>query len=146
MKRRIPRPKRVPTMVAMALNPSYEAAELVALIALRNGTATAAQFDVLIDCRNMLALGANRQNADDIAAVAELASIAIGNIRDRWTRSGKLGATGDELQAFHTMIDVSQDFWRRQGGGVFAECHHKLTAWCNSQGNQRQSVPSITVK
>ena len=145
MKRRTYRRANVPTLVAMVVNPSYEGAELAALLALRAGTATIPQFDVLIDCRNMLALGADMRKDEKAAAVAELASLAIGNIRDRLDTTGKLGTTGDELQALHAMIDVSQDFWRRQGGGVFAKCHDKLTAWCNSKasvnGNQSQDLP-----
>lgn len=135
---RIPRPCRAPTLVAMLNTPSYELAELAALQALRAGQATVQQFDVLVDCRNLLALGAARRDEEGPAAVADLASIAIGNIRDRYTRTGRIVAQGDELQALHQLLDVAHDFWRRQGGGTFTECHAALVAWCNSpqQGQQ----------
>jgi hypothetical protein len=73
--------------------------------------------------------------------VADLASIAIGNIRDRMESTGKIRVTGDELQALHAMIDISQDFWKRQGGGTFAECHAILTAWANSSQQTQEATP-----
>lgn len=131
--------RRVPTMVAMALNPTYEMTQLAALLRLRTGAATVEQLDVLIDCRNMLALGANKRDETSVTMVADMASTAVREIRERYERTGAITATDDDLQTLHAMIDVSQDFWRRQGGGTFTECHNELTDWCNSPANTESS-------
>lgn len=137
-RRRIPRPVRVPTMVAIATQPSYEGSELAALTLFRLGQAGKQQYDVLADCRNMLLLGADRRKDEGAFAVATAAGIALSNIKDRHAKTGRMGTTGEEMKALHVLVDVSQDFWKRQGGGTFAECHAALEQWCNSQIEERR--------
>ncbi|HEY3432516.1 MAG TPA: hypothetical protein VGK09_08210 [Rhodocyclaceae bacterium] len=132
--------RRVPTLVAMTLNPTYEMSQLAALLRLRTGAATVEQLDVLIDCRNLLALGANKRNEPSVTMVADMASVTVREIRERYENTGAITATEDDLQTLHAMIDVSQDFWRRQGGGTFTECHNELTDSCNKQGHDQEAI------
>ena len=44
----------------------------------------------------------------------KLAMIAMLNVHDRYIKTKKVGATGDELQALELLVDVSEDYWKRQ--------------------------------
>ena len=57
---------------------------------------------------------------DATLAVCEVGMFALLNIKDRHARTGKLGCAGDELQALRALVDVSEDFWKRQSGALFA--------------------------
>ena len=44
--------------------------------------------------------------------------IALLNIYDRYGKTKKIGATGDELQALELLVDVSEDYWKRQSASA----------------------------
>ena len=39
----------------------------------------------------------------------------------------RIGATGDELQALYALVDVSEDFWKRQPGSLFIDAEAALS-------------------
>lgn len=133
-KRRIPRPARCPTLVAMQLAPEVEIAERLAINAFASSTATPTNFNVLADCRDLLAIAANMRGDADTGAVCELGHIALSNIKDRYLEHQRLGLTGDELQALRAMVEVSNDFWKRQSGELFRRANVELDI---SRGFQR---------
>jgi len=118
-RKRIPRPARCPTMVALHLAPEVGIAERMAVNAIAEGWAEVRHFDILADCRDLLTLAAAERSDSDTQAVCELAMIALLNIKDRYIERKRLGASGDELQALRLLVDVSEDFWRRQSGELF---------------------------
>lgn len=124
--KRIPRPVRCPTLVAMHLAPEVELAERMALQAFLGGWADEAQFNVMADCRDLLALAAYAKDVKDILAVCDLAYVALISIKDRYADKRRMGASGDEMQALRVLIDVSGDFWRRQSGELFRAAHAAL--------------------
>ena len=134
--KRKPRPARCPTMVAMLLAPEVELTERMALQAFLAGTATVGQFDILADCRDLLTLAAEEKRDVGVAAVTDLAGIALLNIKDRYRERGRLGATGDERQALMMLVDVSEDFWRRQSGELFRLANRALD---KARGYQREA-------
>lgn len=117
--KRQPRPARCPTLVAMHLAPEVETAELMAVQCLANGTACTDQFNILSDCRDLLSLAAHEKRDSSAMAVCEIAYMALMNIKDRYVEKGRLGASGDELQALRVMVEFSQDWWKRQSGELF---------------------------
>ena len=119
MKKRIPRPARCPTMVAMSLAPEVETTELMAVLLFRNGVAEKGQFNILADCRDLLMLASAERNDAGVMAVCELAGVALLNIKDRFLEKHRMGATGEELKALQALVDVSRDFWMRQSGELF---------------------------
>lgn len=115
-----------PTIVALHLNPEVSLQERMAVAAIRCGWSTTDHFNVLADCRDMLVLAANEKNDQAAIDVCTLSGIALLNMKDRHAEKGKIGATGDELQALDLLVTVSEDFWKRQGGGLFIDAEKAL--------------------
>lgn len=124
--RRTIRREAAPTMVAYYLNPEVSTQERMAVVALRSGYATVSHFDVLADCRDMLTLAASEKRDEDTLAICKLGLFALENIKDRYLEIQRIGASGDEIQALQALVDVSEDFWKRQGGGLFIDAEAAL--------------------
>lgn len=116
-----------PTMVAYLLNPEVSTQERMAVVALRQGFATTSHFNVLADCRDMLALAAAEKNDRETLAVCELGLVELQNLKDRYLEKQRIGATGDELQALQLLVDQSEDFWKRQPGALFVSAEAALS-------------------
>lgn len=125
--RRTHRREAAPTLVAYYLNPEVSTQERMAVEAIRAGWAAVSHFDVLADCRDMLALAAAEKNDKQTLAVCEIGLIALQNIKDRYLAKSRLGATGDELQALYALVDVAEDFWKRQPGSLFIDAEAALS-------------------
>lgn len=124
--KRTPRPARCPTIVAMHLAPEVGIAEYVAINAIAGGWAEPTHFNILADCHDLLVLAADHRKDEQTLAVCSLASIALLNMMDRYKERKKIGATGDELQALRILIDVSEDFWKRQSGELYRAANEEL--------------------
>lgn len=133
-RKRIPRPARCPTLVAMHLAPEVELTERMSLQAFIQSWADRGQFNILADCRDLLTLAAAHQNDKPILAVCEIAGIALANIKDRYLDKDRMGATGEELKALRALVDVSQDYWKRQSGELFRSANLALD---KARGYQR---------
>lgn len=123
MKRRLV----APTIVALHLNPEVSLQERAAVLALRGGWAETSHFNVLADCRDMLVLAASEKNDRQTLAICDAAGIALMNMKDRYQEKQRMGATGDELLALEALCDISEDFWKRQGGGLFIDAEAALS-------------------
>lgn len=117
--KRKPRPARCPTLIALHLAPEVGITERVSVDAIGGGWAETRHFNVLADCHDLLALAADYRADKQTLAVCDLASVALLNIKDRYTARNRVGATGDELQALRLLVDISEDFWKRQSGELF---------------------------
>ena len=126
MKKRIPRPARCPTMVALAISPEVETTERMSVLLFRTGAADKGQFNILADCRDLLLLAANEKHDTGVMAVCDLAGVALLNIKDRYIEKNRMGATGEELKALQALVDVSRDFWMRQSGELFRSANVAL--------------------
>lgn len=125
--KRVVRRCAAPTLVAYLLNPEVSTQERMSVEAIRSGWATPAHFDVLADCRDMLALAAAEKNERPTLAICELGLIALQNIKNRYLERDRIGASGDELQALQALVDVSEDFWKRQSGSLFIDAEAALS-------------------
>lgn len=125
--KRIKRRLVAPTIVALHLNPEVSLQERAAVLALRGGWAETSHFNVLADCRDMLVLAASEKNDHQTLAICDAAGIALMNIKDRYQEKHRMGATGDELLALEALCDISEDFWKRQGGGLFIDAEAALS-------------------
>lgn len=115
-----------PTMVAYLLNPEVSTQERMAVVALRGGYATTSHFNVLADCRDMLMLAAAKKDDQSALVVCELGLVALENMKVRYREKNRIGASGDEIQALQALVDVSEDFWKRQGCGLFIDAEAAL--------------------
>lgn len=125
--RRTHRREAAPTLVAYYLNPEVSTQERMSVEAIRAGWAETSHFDVLADCRDMLALAAAEKNDPQTQAICELGFVALQNIKDRYQEKQRLGASGDELQALYALVDVAEDFWKRQPGSLFIDAEAALS-------------------
>ena len=125
--KRVIRRALAPTIVALHLNPEVCLQERGAVLAVRGGWATTDHFNVLADCRDMLMLAANERDDKSAIAACTVAGIALMNMKDRHSEKGKIGATGDEIQALELLLDASEDFWKRQSGGLFVDAEAALS-------------------
>lgn len=113
-KRRI-RPASEPAMVRLAMNPEIEVTERLAIQAMRGGWSDYHNsYKVLADCHGILTIGTRRKNDISLRGVLQASQIALLNIYDRYFKTKKFGATGDELHALEMLVDVAHDFWARQ--------------------------------
>lgn len=119
-----PRPACVPMLVALHTTPDLELTERLSVEALRGGWATTDHFDNLADCRDLMSMAATERNDRSTLAVCELGYHALISIKERHARTGRIGASGDELQALLVLVDTSEDFWKRQSGDLFSR-HYK---------------------
>lgn len=137
LKRKV-RVVRAPAMVALLNAPEVEIAERMALESFLSGWADRDSFDVLVECHTMLAFGAADKQDVDALAVIQAGSIALANIRDRHANTNTFGVSGDERSALALMVDYSQGWWRRQGGGLYERCYHNTRHWHGMSAAQRK--------
>lgn len=116
-----------PTIIAYSLNPEVTIQERTAVLALRGGWAEGCHYNVLADCRDMLMLAASEKHDKAVIGVCDLAGVALLNIKDRYTEKKRFGATGDEIRALELLCDVSEDWWKRQSGGLFIDAEAALS-------------------
>jgi len=124
--KRIVRRALAPTIVAMHLNPEVSLQERMAVKAFVGGWSASAHFNVLADCRDMLILAASEKNDTETLSVCSLAGVALMNIKDRYFDKKKFGATGDEVRALELLVNVSEEFWKRQPGALFVDAEAAL--------------------
>lgn len=117
-KRRI-RAASEPALVRLATNPEIGIAENMAITAMKCGFATYENsYRILADCHGMLMIGARRKYDRSMDGVIEVSRIALFNIYDRAMKTKRYGATGDELIALTQLVEVANDFWKRQSSAA----------------------------
>lgn len=137
--RRTIRPAKAPCLVVLATLPELGITEHISVQALAQGWATTDHFDNLADCRDLIAIATAEKPDAAATATAELALHALLGIKQRHQRTGKLGASGDELQALHLLVQVSHDYWSRQAGSTFSRHYTALHA-----ARRKQNSPEAT--
>ena len=115
-----------PTMVAMHLAPEVSIQERMAVHALTQSYGAEEHYNVLLDCLHMLTLAAEHKRDKEAVKMCEFFDIAVKNVRDRWKKTGKVRATGNELQALNLMVDYSEKWWAMQSGSLFADAYAAL--------------------
>lgn len=104
-----------PALTRLANNPEIGITERMAIQSMRGGWADYNNsYRVLADCHGILTLGTRRKKDTSMAGVLKLSMVALLNIFDRYAKTKKIGATGDELQALELLVSSAEDFWKRQ--------------------------------
>lgn len=110
---------RVPMIVVMQNIPDLSITERLSVKAFAGGFANTDHFDNLADCRDIMTLAAAEKDDQQTLTMCELALHALLGIKERYARTQRMGASGEELQALRALVDVSEDFWKRQSGSLF---------------------------
>lgn len=76
--------------------------------------------------RNVLTLAAAYKDDASALAMCDAMRVVMANIRDRHTRTGKIGASGDEIQVLREFVGVYRDFWLRQPVELYVQACDEL--------------------
>lgn len=118
-----------PGIVIQSLG-NYESCLRMAAEAFRGGWASPSNFNDIADTLDLLQIGIAlmpSQKADlGAAAVAELALVALQNVRDRYEATGEITADDGEQAAIVLLAETSLDYWNRRSGALFAEAYRQL--------------------
>lgn len=131
--RRRVRPCNPPTLVALHCAPEVGITERLAVEGIAHGWATATHFNQLLECADLLLLAATEKKADAEVEIAHLGRTALANIRDRFHQMQRIGASGEELKALRVLVDISEDWWKRQSGALFKEAVEALDRYREMQ-------------
>ncbi len=120
--------------------PDAQITLLTALNAFREGWATPTHFDVMLDTRDLLLLGASTKEDEGVMAVCRAANIALANIQDSYNGyNGAFSLDQDELNALVMLVDISNDFWNRQSGSLYRAAYTALRQWRQKQGAENEN-------
>lgn len=113
--RRTIRPTSPPMLINRGMiNDDLERRERMSVEAFAGGWAATEHFDSLADMRNVLTIAAAHKDDAQVLAMCDAMRIPMGNIRERYAKSGRMGVTGDELALMREFVTVYRDFWMRQ--------------------------------
>ncbi len=110
-----PRPLTPPMLVNRGLvNDELEMKERAIVAAFSGGWAGKEHFDELADMRNVLTLAAAYKDDKQAIGICDAMRIPMGNIRERFAKTGRMGVTGEEMKLLQVFADFYRDFWLRQ--------------------------------
>ena len=108
------------------INDELELRERMFVEAFAGGFAEKIHFDSLVDMRNVLVIAACQKDDKPIIQFAQAMSIPLQSIRARHARTGKFGATGEELKLMRVFCDIYRDWWLRQSVGTYEQACDEL--------------------
>ncbi len=125
--RRSVRPLSAPMLVNRGLiEHDIETRERMFVQAFALGFATTAHYDDIADMRNVLTLAAAYKDDQSALAMCNAMRVAMANIRERYARTGKMGASGDELKLLQAFCGEYRDFWMRQPVALYEKACDEL--------------------
>ena len=118
--RRRPRPCSHPMLINRGLiSDDLEIRERQFVEAFAYGYADKIHFDSLADMRNVLCIAAAHKDDREILVVCDAMSIPLQAIRERFAKTGRMGATGEEMKMMRAFCGVYRDWWLRQTVGLY---------------------------
>jgi hypothetical protein len=103
------------------INDDLELRERMTLQALTDGWATTDTYDEIADMRNVMTLAAAHKDDHSALAICDAVRVVMANMRDRYTRTGRIGASGDELRVLRVFVETYRDFWMRQPTELYVQ-------------------------
>lgn len=133
--KRRPRPATVPTLVAIheSVTPDFGVSERVSLQAMRSGWAQPRHFNDLLDCADLLLIGATHKRDQPVIELAHFSKIALENVGERFERTKRIATSGEEWKALSALVDVSTDFWSRTSGTLYHQSYSALERFREEQ-------------
>lgn len=105
--------------------------EHMAVRAFERGYAGKAQFDLLMKMANLLLLAGSSEEKRSYAVkyVEEVVFPVLRSVKERYEKTGKMGASGPELIVMREMIDWNWQFWSRQPIELYHAAYGELSAF-----------------
>jgi hypothetical protein len=100
-------------------NDELEMRERQFVEAFAHGYAEKIHFDSLADMRNVLIIAAAHKDDTKVIELCNAMSIPLQAIRERHAKTGKFGATGEELKMMRAFCGVYKDWWMRQPVSIY---------------------------
>lgn len=133
--RRQPRPCSAPMLIQRGMiNDELEMRERQFVEAFAGGYAGKVHFDSLADMRNVLVIAAAHKEDEQVVNLCNTMSIPLQSIRERFARTGKMGASGEELKMMRTFCSVYKDWWLRQPVSLYEQACDGLQRCLNQKG------------
>lgn len=107
-------------------NDQLEMMERQFVEAFAGGYATAEHFDSLADMRNLLTIAAAHIDDATALAMCDAMRIPMGNIRDRFAKTGRMGVTGDELTLMREFVTFYKDWWLSRSVALYEQACEAL--------------------
>lgn len=133
------RPKVIPTITFLYSVPDLEIAILSAVAAFRGGYASPGQFDILLDTRDLLLLGAVGAKDEGVKEVARAVNDVLAEIRESWDGDKFSPLNDAALNALDVLADVSNDFWKRKSGSLYQAAYIHLKQWREKQHEDQRN-------
>jgi hypothetical protein len=132
------RPAAIPPIVLSQIMPEVEIGILSAVSAFRGGYATPGQFDILLDTRDLLLLGASGVKDRGMVEAAKAINDVLADIKDSWNGEYFPMLSEYQLNALDVLADISIDFWKRQSGSLYQAAYMHLQTWRIKQGEKSE--------
>jgi hypothetical protein len=133
------RPAVPPPLVAMETLPEAEIAILIALHAFENNYATPAQFDVLLDVRDLLLLAADAVENAQVVSVCRDSGKTLLKIRQSF--DGKnFSVLPEDLAVLKILINTSKAFWSLHSALLYRAAYKGLCKWREEQAREKNEA------
>lgn len=109
-------------------NDRLETRERMAVEAFAGGWAGTDHFDTIADMQGVLILAGSTSAERRPAMIWAKGTLgpALGGIKERYLRTGKMGCNGEELKTLRAFVSMYRDFWLRQPMALYEEACKQL--------------------
>lgn len=129
-----------PTLVAIYNQPEVAIKERMAVELVTLGTASTSQFNILLDCADLLLLSSYNKDSRGEQEICHFAREALQSIADSFDKTKRIGATGDEINVLRVLVNTSDDWWKRQSGAHYVEAHRALDSFRDEQQKRKKAA------
>lgn len=126
------RRKAAPMLVMRGIREvELDTKELSAALAFKFGTATKADYDMMMDITNMMLIAASTAKHREyvIPIIDNSIMPTLKSIRERYERTNKLGVSAEESKVLVDLTEISKQFWLRQPLDLYKRCATELALY-----------------
>jgi hypothetical protein len=134
------RVRSVPPLVRKLTDQTAETADRMAVELICNGTGTVAHLDRVLTISHLLRFAADHKKDGQAINASDMADFVLTGLVERYKRTGRVGATGEEAKALRALVDYSEDFWRRQSGALRDACVDAINRWYGDIDRDRKNL------
>ena len=114
---------KAPALILRKINEhKLETKEWAMFLAFQRGVATPDHYYMIVDIANILMMAGSSDAKREYARqyIKKQIEPVIDAMRERYSRTNKIGCTGPELKKILELIEFNIEFWKRQPGELYA--------------------------
>lgn len=134
---------QAPMLVMRGLvNDKLEMRERMAVEAFTMGIATTENFDTISDMQGILVLaGSTSEKRKPAMTYAhEVLGPALLSIKDRYLKTGRMGASDEDIKVLRAFVSKYRDFWLRQPTELYEAASHELQKHYNEAARKAKEA------